>query len=54
MKLKIIRQCEIGFDDYCKIFYKKSPRRLSKGDHAEARYEYFKFVSFLYLKGAFE
>jgi len=54
MKLKIIRQANVDFEDYCRIFYKKGSRKLRIEELSEARYEFTKFVAFLMKLGAFE
>jgi len=54
MKLKIIRQANIDFEDYCKIFYNKPSSRLKLEELQEAQYEFTKFISYLMKIGAFE
>jgi hypothetical protein len=54
MKLKIIRQAEIDFEDYCRIFYKKPSTKLKLEEMSEAKYEFIKFISYLLKIGALE
>jgi len=54
MTLKIIRQANIDFEDYCKLFYKKPSKKLRLEELGEARYEFVKFISYLMNIGALE
>jgi hypothetical protein len=54
MKLKIIRQANIDFEDYCKIFYNKPSRKLHIEELSEARYEFVKFITYMMKIGALE